>query len=119
MIDDVDAVLRTITATLIAAGHQVTPANSGKAGIALLRQRNFDLVITDMLMPDVDGMEILMFLQSMPKKTPVIATSGGGTLVPAKTALRGTELLADRYLHKPFEKNELLAVIETLLRKSP
>jgi FixJ family two-component response regulator len=69
-------------------------------------------------MPAADGSEVLSQLNAMPNRPPVIAISGGGAGVSADMVLRAARTTADAYLEKPFEKAELLAVIERLLGKA-
>ena len=85
----------------------------------LLRSRHFDLVITDMLMPGIDGADILSEVGSLPNRPKVIAISGGGAGVSAESALRLARLKADAFLEKPFDSEVLLAAVDRLLVKSP
>lgn len=118
VIDDISGVRLAISAILKSGGHKVTTANNGKEGIEFLKQRRFDLVITDMLMPEMDGMAVLTFLSSLPERTPVIAMSGGGPGIAADAALRGADFIADAFIEKPFEKSDLLSIVDKLLRKA-
>jgi CheY-like chemotaxis protein len=81
LIDDMKGVRRTVASLLKRAGHTITEADDGGAGIELLRSGRFDLVITDMLMPKHDGMEVPLFLEQMHNRPRVIAISGGGSQV--------------------------------------
>jgi DNA-binding response OmpR family regulator len=118
VIEDMAGVQHTINTMLRRAGHKVTIAGDGAVGLRQLRERKFDLVITDMLMPDVDGMEVLVRLSEMPDRPPVIAMSGGGAGVSAEAALKAARLKADAFLQKPFDKTELLTAVESLLSRS-
>jgi DNA-binding response OmpR family regulator len=118
VIEDMAGVQHTINTMLRRAGHTVTMTADGAAGLEQLRQRRFDLVITDMLMPDVDGMEVLVRLAEMPSRPPVIAMSGGGAGVSAEAALKAAKLKADAFLQKPFDRAELLAAVDKLLGRS-
>ncbi len=117
LIEDMAGVRRTVAAMLKRAGHAVTAAESGQQGASFLKQRRFDLVVTDMVMPDVDGTEILFQLSEMPRHPPVIAISGGGAGVSAETALRTARFKADAFLQKPFGNDELLQIVDKLLGK--
>ena len=101
------------------AGHNVTTAEGGNQGLELLRTRRFDLVITDMLMPDGDGADVLSHVNSLPNRPRVIAISGGGAGMSAESALRLARIKADAFLEKPFDSATLLAAIDKLLVKSP
>lgn len=113
-VDD-DADIRLIfQVTLEMAGHDVVTAESGTAAIALLRERPFDVVILDIMMPGVDGFDVLKSLSEMPERchTPVI-------IVTAKHDPDGVakELAAGAADHiaKPFSPTELHAVVERVL----
>jgi len=118
LIDDMAGVRRAITSMLKAAGHTITSCENGAEGIAMLKQRRFDLVITDMLMPVVDGSEVVAQLRAMPDRPKVIAISGGGAGVSADMALRAARVSADAYLEKPFERADLIAAVNKLLGKA-
>ena len=117
LIDDMAGVRRAVSSMLKSSGHTVTASENGAAGLEMLKQRRFDLVITDMLMPTLDGSEVLSQLRALPNRPPVIAISGGGAGVSADTALRAARATADAYLEKPFERVDLLAAVDRLLAK--
>jgi CheY-like chemotaxis protein len=118
VIEDMAGVQHTINTMLRRAGHTVTLASNGSDGLALLQEQKFDLVITDILMPDVDGLQVLARLSQMPGRPPVIAMSGGGAGVSAEATLSAAKQTADAFLQKPFEKAELLGAVEQLLARS-
>jgi two-component system chemotaxis response regulator CheY len=117
LIDDMKGVRRTVCALLTRAGHIVTEADDGGAGLELLRSAaRFDLVITDMLMPKHDGMEVLLFLEQQPNAPKVLAISGGGSQVSADEAFLLARSKADAILAKPFDNADLLAAVDQLLK---
>ena len=117
LIDDMKGVRRTVSALLKRAGHTVTEADDGGAGLELLRgATRFDLVITDMLMPKHDGMEVLLFLEQMHNRPKVLAISGGGSQVSADEAFMLARNKADATLAKPFDNADLLAEVDKLLK---
>ena len=118
LIEDMAGVRRAVGAMLKQAGHTVSTAANGKEGIEILGSRSFDLVITDMLMPEIDGSEVLFHLGNMSRRPRVIAVSGGGAGVSGASALRTAQFKADAFLEKPFEKAELLTVVEKVLAKT-
>jgi CheY-like chemotaxis protein len=118
LIDDMAGVRRAVESMLKQAGHTVTIATDGKAGLEMLKGRRFDLVITDMLMPELDGSEVLFHLRGMAQRPRVIAMSGGGAGVSSTAALRSAQIEADGFLEKPFEKAELIAVVDRVLAKA-
>lgn len=117
LIDDMAGVRRAVQSMLTRAGHRVTAAESGTKGIEMLRAQRFDVVITDMVMPGVDGADILTEVSNLPNRPRVIAISGGGAGVSADGALRLARLNADAFLEKPFDSDALLATIDKLAVK--
>ncbi|QDM24158.1 response regulator [Tardiphaga sp. vice154] len=116
LIDDMAGVRRTVSAVLKRAGHKVTEADDGGIGLQLLKSDQFDLVITDMLMPNHDGMEVILFLEQQPKRPRVLAISGGGSQVSSDEAFMLARSKADSTLAKPFDNSELLAAVDKLLK---
>jgi CheY-like chemotaxis protein len=116
LIDDMKGVRRTVATLLKRAGHTITEADDGGAGIELLRSGRYDLVITDMLMPKHDGMEVLLFLEQQPKRPKVLAISGGGSQVSADEAFLLARSKADATLAKPFDNADLMAEVDKLLK---
>jgi two-component system chemotaxis response regulator CheY len=117
LIDDMKGVRRTVSALLKRAGHTVTEADDGGAGLDLLKGGSrFDLVITDMLMPKHDGMEVLLFLEQMHNRPKVLAISGGGSQVSADEAFMLARNKADATLAKPFDNADLIAEVDKLLK---
>lgn len=116
LIDDMKGVRRTVSALLKRAGHEVTEADDGGAGLDLLRSGRYDLVITDMLMPKQDGMEVLLYLEQQPNRPKVLAISGGGSQVSADEAFLLARSKADATLAKPFDNADLLAEVDKLLK---
>ncbi len=117
LIDDMKGVRRTVCAVLKRAGHSVTEADDGDVGLQLLQSgQRFDLVITDMLMPKHDGMEVLMYLEQQSGRPKVLAISGGGSQLSSDEAFLLARSKADATLAKPFDNAELLAVVDRLLK---
>jgi CheY-like chemotaxis protein len=113
LIDD-DAIFRSVlAATLEKAGHVVTEASDGRQGIAQFRADPAELVITDLVMPEKEGIETIMALRRDYPQVKVIAMSGA---MHSGTYLRlAGELGAERTLGKPFAPEELLDAVDTVL----
>lgn len=115
VIDDDEQIRETVRRVLESRGHSVEDADQGAGGIAYVAQRAPDLVITDILMPGQDGIEVLVELRKAFPTLKVIAMSGGdgrGLL----NLLEDAELLgADRTLPKPFTPAELIAAVNAVL----
>ncbi|CAK0750644.1 Response regulator [uncultured Gammaproteobacteria bacterium] len=118
VIDDMDDVREAIATILRQENHAVTEASDGRQGIAKFQVEAFDLVITDILMPEQDGTEVIMALDGMAQRPPVLAISGGAPKMPAYMALHLARLKADATLMKPFKNAELLEKVNLLLARS-
>lgn len=99
-----------VSATLDQQGYEVTTAESGFAALKALPGGRFDLVITDVNMPDINGLELIRFCRSNPTyaQTPVIIISTEGR---EKDRDRGMSLGAAAYLVKPFTPDALLSLV--------
>lgn len=115
VIDDHSDFRDTLTAMLQSADHDVQSARNGREALDILASTAYDLLITDVLMPEVDGIELLMAMRKMPSRLPVVAISGGGAM-PASLALSlSTSLGARAVLFKPFYMQELLETVDRAL----
>lgn len=118
VVDDSAAVTALLRAVLEAAGHTVLEANDGAGGLGVLSSATVDLVVLDMMMPGMDGIETVRRLRSDGNRVPVIAMSGGTDAFPAAYSLKMSEMYgADRLLYKPFENDELLDAVGQLLAR--
>jgi CheY-like chemotaxis protein len=115
VIDD-ELVIRQALAIMLAnVGHKVETAENGRAGLELLERESFDLVLTDILMPEMDGVEAMRKLRALPSPPKIVAMSGGVQL-SREDFPRAAELLgADAALSKPFRARELYALVDRLL----
>ena len=111
IIDDDAQTRRTIRRVLEGARHEVVEARNGEVAISLYREEPADLVITDMIMPEVDGVATITILRQDYPDVKIIAISGAN---PAYLQAAG-KLGASRVLAKPFGKSELLKVVREVL----
>jgi CheY-like chemotaxis protein len=115
VIDDDASVRQVVSEMLRLAGHEVTIAENGRIAIERLGERSFDLVITDLIMPEQEGIETIAEIRKRDADVPIVAISGGGRLGPGDYLETARYLGADATLAKPFGRQELLATIDKLL----
>ncbi len=117
VVDDDKTLRDVLTEYLQKEGYQVEDANSGAEGLKRFNSNPPDLVVSDVMMPEMDGLEFCRTLRSTPsgQLVPFIFLSGMGEL---DDRLRGHAMGADDYVTKPFEIRELLAKIEVQIERS-
>lgn len=115
LIEDMKGVRESLEVILSIQGYQVDFANNGAEGLQKAKASKYDLIITDILMPELDGTEVIMQLHASGNKTPVLAISAGGDGVSAKQALTLAKEKASAILEKPFSKEDLLTKIKELI----
>lgn len=116
VIDDDELVRETLEIVLHDAGHDVSLAENGRVGLALLERLPQDLVICDLFMPEMEGLETMGHIREHHGDLKIIAISGGSRVAAQQSYLEDAEILgADASLSKPFQNSELLALIEHLL----
>ncbi|MCC9167522.1 response regulator transcription factor [Pontibacter harenae] len=112
VVEDDEMILRTLEFRLKKDGYEVTAARTGKEALEKLKSNTFDLVITDLMLPFVTGMEVLSFAKATFTDLPVIVLSGSdeeGTIMDA------FKLGADDFIAKPFSPGELTLRVKRLL----
>ncbi len=113
VVEDNKLILETIAQSLTREGYEIIKAMDGKECLKLLEENNFDLLITDLYMPFINGLELLSMLQEQGKKTmPVLVLSAGGN---EENVLKAFEMGADDFMIKPFSLSELNFRIKKLL----
>jgi CheY-like chemotaxis protein len=115
LIDDDDDMRTMLGLTLTHFGHTVIEAQNGKQGLAIFAQANADLVMTDMVMPEKEGIEVVIELRKNNPDLKIIAMSGGGRGSGTGYLLAAKGLGANKVLAKPFSNEELNAAIGELL----
>lgn len=118
LIDD-DGVARGILSNLLEEeGHEVIEAANGAVGTALYREKPADLVITDIVMPEKEGIETIIGLRKEFPDVKIIAVSGGGALLSAESCLRAAEVAgAQRVLSKPVNVESLVKAVSDLVHE--
>ena len=116
LVDDVPAVRLSIRAALEAIGYHVLEAADGKEALDLLDTQAVDLIVTDLWMPNLDGVELLKRLRASNANIRVIAISGGGMRKPIDVSAALAQTWgADAVLYKPFDNEYLVNEINRLL----
>jgi DNA-binding NtrC family response regulator len=114
LIEDDDALSAVLAATLRDAGHVVQQAANGRDGMKLFKAAPADVIITDLIMPEQEGIETITAIRKQHPKLPIIAISGA--LMHATAYLQAAEKLgASRSLAKPFSSAQLLQLVAEVL----
>ncbi|MCC6932647.1 MAG: response regulator transcription factor [Deltaproteobacteria bacterium] len=115
VIEDEEAVRTGITEILMAEKYEVVACEDGVCGLEKFKTENADLVILDVMMPKMDGFEVLRQIRAVKSMTPVLMLTAKAAEVDKVV---GLEIGADDYLTKPFSMREFLARVKALLRRS-
>jgi DNA-binding response OmpR family regulator len=114
--DDNPDIRQFVEFALTRAGHVVTAAPDGKAALKLLETQQFDVVVTDIVMPDIDGLELIRIIRKNNPGVKVIGMSGGGRGAAVDYLEMAMRFGAAATLQKPFRPDELTAAVEAVLR---
>lgn len=120
VIDDEEDLRVLVRQALESDGHEVIPATNGAEGLALQRKRPADLVITDIFMPEADGIETIHEIKKDFPRVKVIAMSGGGrgSSMLQSVLTTASALGIDSFLRKPFDFSTLLQSVRQVLGQS-
>ena len=114
--DDVIEIQRLLRAWLEDLGCLVTCVSTGQEAVRTIRSQHVDVVITDILMPDGDGLEVIAEMRRLQATARILAISGGGSHLEASDCLRFARGLgAHGLLMKPFNRQQLIASLEAVL----
>ncbi|MBU3655421.1 MAG: response regulator transcription factor [Alphaproteobacteria bacterium] len=115
LIEDDSATAQMLEQVLKAGGYVVDSTDFGEDGLDMSKIYDYDLILLDLMLPDIDGHKVLARLRSASIKTPVMILSGRGQI---DDKLKGLDGGADDYLTKPFDRRELLSRIQAVIRRS-
>ena len=115
MLEDEVKTVTTITKGLVENGYDVEYAHDGEQGLDMINSNHYDLIITDILMPKVDGFEVCQKVRQKNQSVPILILSALGL---TEDKLKGFDSGSDDYLVKPFDFKELLARVKVLLKRS-
>jgi DNA-binding response OmpR family regulator len=118
VVDDEPGAQQAIADMLEDEGHEVLVARAGIGAMVDLLDQSYDLLITDIVMPEIDGWELIKLVRDKRPATPVIAISGGGKLLRKEVAATvSTALGADATLLKPFSAATLVSTVDSVLHR--
>ncbi|MFZ1977947.1 MAG: response regulator [Bacteroidota bacterium] len=112
VVDDEEALRIVLSAELEGEGYQVSNAADGQEAINILKKQEFDLILLDIKMPNVDGFEVLKYVKERLPKTKVIMLTGFADL---KNAIESKKLGAEDFISKPYDLVDLLTTVERVL----
>ncbi len=118
IVDDVDYIRKSISKVLEDNGFTCVACDGGVSAIENLKNNKYDLIITDIMMPDMDGFEFLDYIRDQAGdvgKTPVLAISGGSKTIDSDMALKMINEKANAILQKPFAKSDLIQAIAKVM----
>lgn len=117
VVDDEPVLVETIAYNLEQAGYQVTTAADGASALEIARRETLDLIILDIMLPEMDGLEVCRQLrrEGLTSTTPIMMLTARGDEIDKVV---GLEVGADDYVTKPFGRRELLARVRALLRRA-
>jgi DNA-binding NtrC family response regulator len=113
VIDDEDIVRLSCSRTLVPEGYELKMAKNGSEGLKLLEEESFDLVLTDLKMPNMDGIEVLANIKEKWPATDVVIVTGYQTV---ETAVKAIKLGAYDYIEKPFTPDTLIATVSNVFK---
>ncbi|MFV2009819.1 MULTISPECIES: response regulator transcription factor [unclassified Micromonospora] len=115
VVEDDPNILELLSASLRFAGFDITTATSGSAALNAARERRPDLVVLDVMLPDLDGFEVIRMMREAGTRTPVVFLTARDA---TDDKIRGLTLGGDDYVTKPFSLEELTARIRAVLRRT-
>ena len=115
LVEDDDAMARSIELMLAAESWVVDCADHGEDGLEIGKLYDYDIILLDLMLPDMDGYEVLKKLRQSRVNTPILILSG---LSELDAKIKGLGYGADDYVTKPFDRRELVARIQAIVRRS-
>ena len=117
VVDDEPEIRALLRQVLERDGHAVTEAENGRKAVRALRERTVDLVITDIIMPEQEGMETISEIRRLRPDVKIIAMSGGGRRLSMDFLPLAARLGADATIEKPFKPASIAAAVSDLLAR--
>ena len=116
IIDDDDLIRQMLRAVLEREGYDVLDASDGREGLRVFMKNPVDLVVTDLVMPEKEGLEIIIELRRNFPDLKIIAISGGGTVGGSQYLDVAGKLGADKIMGKPLKLREFIAIVKGLMK---
>ncbi|MGH4126009.1 MAG: response regulator transcription factor [Clostridium sp.] len=114
LVDDEESILNLIRMNLVLEGFEVVTSATGNIGIKAFQDETPDLVLLDLMLPDLNGYEVMKRMQQINRETPIILLTAKGQL---NDKLLGLQLGADDYITKPFDSREIILRIRAISRR--
>lgn len=115
IIDDEPYILLMLKKMLEKAGYEDDLAANGREGMALFNRDSADLVITDIIMPDKEGLELILEMKKQSPGLKIIAMSGGGRISPESYLECAKHFGAEKVFQKPFKQKEIVSAVKELI----
>jgi len=115
LIEDDKMIRDSLERILKKMGHSVTTATNGREGLDAVAKISFDLIITDIIMPEVEGIEVIRTAKQQSPDTRIIAMSGGGRVGNTDFLQIAQSLGADQIIYKPVTKTEFMSALNHCL----
>jgi two-component system, cell cycle response regulator CtrA len=115
LVDDDLTAARSVALLLKSGGAVVDEADTGQEAMELVRHYDYDIIILDLILPDIEGYEVIRSIRASKINIPVLILSG---LSRPQAKIRGLGMGADDFISKPFDKGELMARIQAIVRRS-
>ncbi len=115
LVEDDSSTARSIELMLKSEGYIVDATDLGEDGLEIGKIYDYDIIVLDLMLPDMDGYDVLKSLRAAKVETPILILSG---LTELDNKIKGLGFGADDYLTKPFDKRELIARIQAIVRRS-
>ncbi len=115
LVEDDSSTAKSIELALAAEGIVCDTAELGEEGLEIGKIYDYDIILLDLMLPDIDGFEVLLRLRAAKVKIPILILSG---LSGSEQKIKGLGFGADDYLTKPFNRGELIARIQAIVRRS-
>ncbi|MEE8501843.1 MAG: response regulator, partial [Kiloniellales bacterium] len=115
LVEDDSATAQSIEMMVRSEGYVCDTTDMGEDGLEIGKLYDYDIIVLDLMLPDIDGYEVLRRLRAARVQTPTLILSG---LTGLDDKIKGLGVGADDYLTKPFDKRELIARIQAIVRRS-